>query len=278
MSKETIGTLGYEKEHNYALRADMTKAEFVKELCEGLPKPLDYFGFNVAMNKHGYESIDDVIKNGHNLLDVDQFTKAVEETEALILDVRHQRDFIRGFIPGSIFIGLSGTFAPWVGALLVDVKMPILLVADPGTEVEAITRLSRVGFDNVIGILNGGFETWESSGREIDRINAVDATTLAEELKSNSSTNVLDVRRPGEYSAEHIEGASHAPLSFLTNYFDSMPKEEFYIHCAGGYRSVIANSILKKNGIHNAIEVLGGYNAIKKTDAPKTDFICPDSN
>ena len=145
MSKETIGTLGHEKEHNYALRSDMTKEEFVKELCEGLPKPLDYFGFNVAMNKHGYKSIDEVIANGQNMLNVEQFITASEETKALILDVRHQSEFIRGFIPGSIFIGLSGTFAPWVGALLVDVKMPLLIVAEPGTEVEAITRLSRVG-------------------------------------------------------------------------------------------------------------------------------------
>lgn len=278
MSKETIGTLGHEKEHNYALRSDMTKEEFVKELCEGLPKPLDYFGFNVAMNKHGYKSIDEVIDNGHNLLNVEQFITASEEAEALVLDVRHQSEFIRGFIPGSIFIGLSGTFAPWVGALLVDVKMPLLIVAESGTEVEAITRLSRVGFDNVIGILDGGFESWKNSGRNIDTINAVDASTLAQKMNNDSSTKVVDVRRPAEYSAEHVEGASHAPLSFLTDHFDSMPKGEFYIHCEGGYRSVIANSILKKNGIHNAIEVLGGYSAIKKTDTPRTNFNCPDSN
>ena len=278
MSKETIGTLGHEKEHNYALRSDMTKEEFVKELCEGLPKPLDYFGFNVAMNKYGYKSIDEVIANGQNILNVDQFITASEEAEALVLDVRHQSEFIRGFIPGSIFIGLSGTFAPWVGALLVDVKIPILIVAEPGTEVEAITRLSRVGFDNVIGILDGGFESWKKSGRNVDTINAVDASTLAYKVNNNSTTKVVDVRRAGEYTAEHLAGASHAPLSLLTDYFDSMPNEEFYIHCAGGYRSVIANSILKKNGIHNAIEVLGGYNAIKKTDAPRTEFNCPDYN
>jgi len=278
MSKETIGTLGHEKEHNYALRSDMTKEEFVKELCEGLPKPLDYFGFNVAMNKHGYKSIDEVIANGHNMLNVEQFITALEEAEALVLDVRHQSEFIRGFIPGSIFIGLSGTFAPWVGALLVDVKMPLLIVAESGTEVEAITRLSRVGFDNVIGILDGGFESWKNSGRNIDTINAVDASTFAKKVYNDSSTKVVDVRRPGEYSAEHVKGASHAPLSFLTDYFDSMPKGDFYIHCAGGYRSVIANSILKKNGKHNAIEVLGGYNAIKKTNTPRTYFKCSDSN
>lgn len=278
MSKETIGTLGHEKEHNYALRSDMTKEEFVKELCEGLPKPPDYFGFNVAMNKHGYKSIDEVIANGQNMLNVEQFITASEVAEALVLDVRHQSEFIRGFIPGSIFIGLSGTFAPWVGALLVDVKMPLLIVAEPGTEVEAITRLSRVGFDNVIGILDGGFESWKNSGRNIDTINAVDASKLAQKVINDSSIKVVDVRRAGEYTAEHVKGASHAPLSFLTDHFDSMPKEEFYIHCAGGYRSVIANSILKKNGIHSAIEVLGGYNAIKKTDTPRTDFNYPDSN
>ena len=277
MSSETIGTLGHEKNTNYALRADMTKGEFVAELCEGLPKPLEYFGLNVAMNKHGYKSIDEVIENGHNLLKVEDFINTSTSTEALILDVRHQKEFIKGFIPGSIFIGLSGTFAPWVGALLVDVKMPLILVAEPGTEVEAITRLSRVGFDNVIGILDGGFESWRNAGKDIDSLNAVDASTLADKVNSNENTKVVDVRRPGEYEAEHVEGASHAPLSFLTDYLDRLPNEQFYVHCAGGYRSVIANSILKKNGIHNAIEVLGGFNAIKKTEAPRTDFVCPDS-
>lgn len=277
MSKETIGTLGHEKKNNYALREDMTKDEFVKELCEGLPKPLEYFGFNVAMNKHGYKSIDEVIDSGQNMLSVEDFISTSEQSEALILDVRHQREFIKGFIPGSIFIGLSGTFAPWVGALLVDVKIPLLLVAEPGTEVEAITRLSRVGFDNVIGILNGGFNSWKEAGKSVDTIAAVSASELAEKVNSDSNTKVVDVRRPGEYSAEHVDGASHAPLSFLTDYLERLPNEDFYMHCAGGYRSVIANSILKKHGIHNAIEVLGGYNAIKKTDAPRTDFVCPDS-
>lgn len=277
MSKETIGTLGHEKKHNYALREDMTKDEFVKELCEGLPKPLEYFGFNVAMNKHGYKSIDEVIDSGQNMLSVEDFISTSKQSEALILDVRHQREFIKGFIPGSIFIGLSGTFAPWVGALLVDVKIPLLLVAEPGTEVEAITRLSRVGFDNVIGILNGGFNSWKEAGKSVDTITAVSASELAEKVNSDSNTKVVDVRRPGEYSAEHVDGASHAPLSFLTDYLERLPNEDFYMHCAGGYRSVIANSILKKHGIHNAIEVLGGYNAIKKTDAPRTDFVCPDS-
>ena len=277
MSKDTIGTLGHEKKHNYALREDMTKDEFVKELCEGLPKSLEYFGFNVAMNKHGYKSIDEVIDSGQNMLSVEDFISASEQSEALILDVRHQREFIKGFIPGSIFIGLSGTFAPWVGALLVDVKIPLLLVAEPGTEVEAITRLSRVGFDNVIGILNGGFNSWKEAGKSVDTIAAVSASELAEKVNSDSNTKVVDVRRPGEYSAEHVDGASHAPLSFLTDYLERLPNEDFYMHCAGGYRSVIANSILKKHGIHNAIEVLGGYNAIKKTDAPRTDFVCPDS-
>ena len=277
MSKETIGTLGHEKKHNYALREDMTKDEFVKELCEGLPKPLEYFGFNVAMNKHGYKSIDEVIDSGQNMLSVEDFISTSKQSEALILDVRHQREFIKGFIPGSISIGLSGTFAPWVGALLVDVKIPLLLVAEPGTEVEAITRLSRVGFDNVIGILNGGFNSWKKAGKSVDTIAAVSASELAEKVNSDSNTKVVDVRRPGEYSTEHLDGASHAPLSFLTDYLERLPNEDFYMHCAGGYRSVIANSILKKHGIHNAIEVLGGYNAIKKTDAPRTDFVCPDS-
>tara|TARA_B100000427_G_scaffold319005_1_gene316765 strand:- start:154 stop:1566 length:1413 start_codon:yes stop_codon:yes gene_type:complete len=278
MSSETIGTLGHEKKNNYALRHDMTKEEFVTELCEGLPKPLDYFGFNVAMNKHGYKSIDEVIENGHNMLGVDEFIEASNATEAIILDVRHQSEFITGFIPGSIFIGLSGTFAPWVGALLVDVKMPLLLVAEKGKEVEAITRLSRVGFDNVIGILDGGFESWENAGKEVDSIVAVNASELAKQTLSGGETKIVDVRRPGEYSAEHVDGAVNSPLSFIAENLDNLPNEKFFIHCAGGYRSVIANSILKRNGIHSAIEVLGGYNSIKRTDAPRTDFVCPDSN
>ena len=278
MSSETIGTLGHEKKNNYALRHDMTKEEFVNELCEGLPKPLDYFGFNVAMNKHGYKSIDEVIENGHNMLGVDEFIEVSSATEALILDVRHQSDFINGFIPGSIFIGLSGTFAPWVGALLVDVKLPLLLVTENGKEVEAITRLSRVGFDNVIGILDGGFESWENAGKEIDQIEAVNASELAKETLSGGETNIVDVRRPSEYSSEHVEGALNSPLSLIAENLEKLPDKKFFIHCAGGYRSVIANSILKRNGIHSAIEVLGGYNAIKSTDAPRTDFVCPDSN
>jgi glyoxylase-like metal-dependent hydrolase (beta-lactamase superfamily II)/rhodanese-related sulfurtransferase len=277
MSKETIGTIGHEKANNYALRSDMTKEEFISEVCEGLPKPLEYFGFNVHMNKNGYKSIDEVISSGTNMMGPDEFEEAANNAEALVLDVRHQSEFIQGFIPQSIFIGLSGTFAPWVGALLVDVKQPLLLVVEPGKEKEAITRLSRVGFDNVIGILEGGFESWKASGRETDKINAIDATTLADIAGADSNTPIVDVRRPGEYEAEHVEEASHAPLDFLTDYLEELPEGKFYIHCAGGYRSVIANSILKKNGLHNAVEVLGGYNAIKKTEIAKTVFVCPST-
>jgi hydroxyacylglutathione hydrolase len=277
MSQETIGTLGHEKENNYALRSDMTREEFITEVCEGLPKPLDYFGFNVHMNKHGYQSIDEVIKSGTNMMSPEEFEAAANNSEALVLDVRHQSEFIKRFIPRSIFIGLSGSFAPWVGALLVDVKQPLLLVIEPGMEKEAITRLSRVGFDNVIGILEGGYDSWVNSGRETDSITAIDAKKLAELAGKDADTSIVDVRRQGEYEAEHVEGANHTPLDFLTEYFGKLPDGEFYIHCAGGYRSVIANSILKKNGIHSAIEVLGGYNAIKKTEIAKTTFVCPST-
>ena len=274
MSKETIGTIGHEKANNYALRADMTREEFITEVLDGLLPPLEYFGFNVQMNKQGYTSIDEVIKNGSNLLEPDQFEIAANDTDAVILDVRHQSDFVKGFIPRSIFVGLAGGFAPWVGALLADVKKPILLVVEEGMEEEAVIRLSRVGFDNVIGILKGGFKSWTDSGKEIDKIQTIEAN----ELEGLGTPAVFDVRKTGEFDAGHVESAKSTPLDFLNEYLSEFPNSgDFYIHCAGGYRSVIANSILKKQGIHNGIDVLGGYTAITKTDLPVTDDVCPST-
>ena len=256
------------------LRPGMTREEFVNEVLEGLLPPLEYFGFNIQMNKQGYVSIDEVIKNGTNLLDPDQFEIAANDTDAVILDVRHESEFVKGFIPRSVFIGLDGGFAPWVGALLVDVKQPILLVVEEGMEEEAVIRLSRVGFDNVIGILQGGFKNWIDSGKETDRIETIEAS----QLEGLDSPSVFDVRKTGEYTAGHIEFAKSTPLDFINEYLSSFPnKGDFYIHCAGGYRSVIANSILKKHGIHNGIDVLGGYDAITITDMPVTDNVCPST-
>ena len=274
MSSETIGTIGHEKANNYALRADMTREEFITEVLDGLLPPLEYFGFNVQMNKQGYTSIEEVIKNGTNLLEPDQFEIAANDTDAVILDVRHQSEFVKGFIPRSIFIGLAGGFAPWVGALLVDVKQPLLLVVEDGLEEEAVIRLSRVGFDNVIGILKGGFKSWTDSGKEIDKIKTIEAN----KLEVLGSPDVFDVRKTTEFDAGHVESAKSAPLDNLNNYLNEFPNNgDFYIHCAGGYRSVIANSILKKQGIHNGIDVLGGYGAIAKTEIPIAEYVCPST-
>ena len=265
LSKETVGTLGDQKQHNYALRKDMTKEEFVKEVTNGLLPPPEYFPLNVQLNKEGYQPIDEVIKTGSKALSVNDFELVANETAALILDVRHQLEFIKGFIPQSIFIGLGGTFAPWVGALIKDIHQPILLVVPEGKEKEAITRLSRVGFDNVLGYLQDGFSAWETSGKEIDKLKSVSAVEL--EAKISKGALVFDVRKPGEYDAEHIDNVPNTPLDFLNNHVAEFPSDkDFYLHCAGGYRSVIAASILKARGYRKVIDVAGGYAAIKNTE------------
>lgn len=273
LSKETVGTIGDQKRTNYALRANMTKEEFVKEVTDGLLPPPAYFPLNVKMNKEGYQSIDEVIKKGAKALSVSDFEKVANTTDAIILDVRHQFEFVKGFIPQSIFIGLGGTFAPWVGALIKEVTQPILLVTSKGEEETAITRLSRVGFDNVLGYLEGSFESWKASGKEIDTLRSVSANDLEEAL--NNKAKVFDARKPGEYDNEHIVEVSNTPLDFLNEHIEEFPKkEDFYIHCAGGYRSVIAASILKARGYHNVIDVAGGYKAIRETNIVRTVPVC----
>jgi glyoxylase-like metal-dependent hydrolase (beta-lactamase superfamily II)/rhodanese-related sulfurtransferase len=277
MMKETVDTLGNQKKMNYALRADMTKDEFVQEVTEGLAPPPMYFPLNVKMNKEGYEDIDKVLERGTQFLSPDGFEVAANETGAIVLDVRHQNDFVKGHIPRSIFIGLDGTFAPWVGALIADVAQPILLVTPDGREEEAVTRLSRVGFDQTLGILKGGFDAWKAAGKEFDSISSVSAETLAQEYQ-HGEVSIFDVRKSTEYLSEHIEGANNTPLNFLNNHLAEYPKgKPFYIHCAGGYRSVIAASILKSRGIHNLIDVAGGFKAIAETTLPKTDYVCPST-
>ncbi|MCD8409023.1 MBL fold metallo-hydrolase [Tenacibaculum finnmarkense] len=276
LSKETIGTIGDQKKTNYALRENMTKAEFIKEVTDGLLPPPAYFPLNVKMNKEGYESIDDVIKNGAKSLSVANFEKIANTTDAIILDVRHQSEFIKGFIPKSIFIGLGGTFAPWVGALIKDVKQPILLVTPEGEEETAITRLSRVGFDNVLGYLEGSFNAWKTSGKEIDTLRSVSANVLEDAISKKAL--VFDARKPGEYAKEHIVDVPSTPLDFLNDHIEEFPKtEDFYVHCAGGYRSVIAASILKARGYHNVIDVSGGFAAIRKTSIERTVAVCPST-
>lgn len=281
LSKETIGTIGNQKQVNYALRADMSREEFIKEVTDGLLPPPAYFPMNVKLNKEGYENVEDII-NEAVAFDAKTFELVANETEALILDVRHQDDFEKGHIPKSIFIGIDGGFAPWVGALILDIKQPILLITPVGKEEETILRLARVGYDNTLGYLKGGFETWKRSGLEYDTVNSTSAEKLDKILQNVQTgkvkVGVFDVRKPGEFLSEHIENASTTPLDFINDYIAEFPKEEpFYIHCAGGYRSMIAASILKSRGYHNVINILGGFTAIKKTGIKTTDYVCPST-
>ncbi|MDA7820215.1 MBL fold metallo-hydrolase [Flavobacteriaceae bacterium] len=275
LSKETVGTLGDQKKTNYALRADMTKEEFIKEVTDGLLPPPQYFPLNVKMNKEGYEDIDTVIKTGTRPLSPQAFEVAANETGAIVLDVRHQNDFAKGHIPQSIFIGIDGGFAPWVGAMIGDVKQPILLVTPEGREEETVTRLARVGFDNTLGYLNGGISSWKKNGKTIDTVEGIDVESF--KLLAENST-IFDVRKPGEYLSEHLVNANSTPLDFLNNHMSEFPsKGNFYIHCAGGYRSMIAASILKSRGIHNLIDVRGGFSAIKEGGMKVSDYVCPST-
>ena len=278
LSKETVDTLGNQKKTNYALRADMTKAEFVEEVLDGIAPPPQYFAKNAMMNKMGYDSFEAVMQKGNVPLDPEQFEALANHESALILDVRPQSDFIKSHIPNSIFIGLNGGFAPWVGAVITDIKQPILLVVPEGKSEEAVTRLSRVGYDNTLGYLEGGLTTWEASGREIDTLESISAEAFANIYKEDNSINILDVRKDGEYSSSHLETAQHFALDFINSQMGDVDRDNtYYIHCAGGYRSVIAASILKARGFNKLIDVAGGFGAIKQTDLPTTDFVCPST-
>jgi len=275
MSKETTGTIGDQKKTNYALRADMTKAEFITEVTDGLLPPPAYFPQNVKMNQEGYDDLDTIITKGTQGFTPAEFEAKVNKTGAIVLDVRHQNDFVLGHIPRSIFIGIDGGFAPWVGALIGDVKQPILVVAPEGREAEVITRLSRVGFDNTIGFLKGGYNSWAREGKETDTLRSITAEEFASE---KGNTKVFDVRKVGEFQSTHITNAIHTPLSKMNEYLDNYKAEKTsYIHCAGGYRSVIAASILKSRGIHNITDVKGGFGAIKKTNVSISDYVCPST-
>lgn len=274
MSKETVSTIGNQKATNYALRANMTESEFVTEVTEGLLPPPAYFGMNVAMNKKGYESFETVLNHGMRAIKVADFEKITADSGALILDTRKNTVFSKGFIPQSINIGIDGDFAPWVGALVADVNQPIILVSEIGREEETVTRLSRVGFDNLIGHLDGGFEAWQKAGQEIDIINRITAEQFSNEVKIGES-KIIDIRKESEYCAEHVEEAYNKPLANINDWIkDINPKEHFYLHCAGGYRSMIAASILEARGFRNFTEIEGGFNAIAKTNIPKTNFVC----
>ena len=253
----------------------MTREEFIKEVTDGLLAPPAYFPMNVMLNKTGYKDIADVLEAGQNGLTPDEFENAANQTGAVVLDVRHQSDFAQGHIPRSIFIGIDGSFAPWVGALIKDVEQPILLVADEERLEEVITRLSRVGFDNTLGYLKGGFKAWKNSGKEIDQVESITAEDFAQVQKAKA-IHVVDVRKESEFLSEHIIGAENVPLDDLNQHLDQFSNTETnFIHCAGGYRSMIASSILKSRGIHNLVDVQGGFSAIKNTDINVSAYVCP---
>lgn len=272
MQKETVDTLGNQKKTNYALNQP-NKESFVREVLDGLSAPPKYFGMNVALNKKGYESFENVLHQSNKPISAEDFEGVAGDSGALVLDTRNAADFHQGFIPNSINIGLKGDFAPWVGAMIVDVHQPILLVSDPGTEEEVITRLSRVGFDHVLGYLEGGFESWKNSGKEIDTIHRISAQEFA--AKFSEDSKIIDVRKESEYDAEHVEDAFRRPLADINEWANTLNNDEhFFIHCAGGYRSMIAASILNSRGIRNFTEIDGGFNKIKETSVPKSNFVC----
>jgi glyoxylase-like metal-dependent hydrolase (beta-lactamase superfamily II) len=273
MQKETVDTLGNQKKTNYALNQN-SKESFIKAVTDGLLPPPAYFGMNVAMNKKGYESFDNVVYKGLNALSPEEFEKTAELFGALILDVRNNDEFAKGFIPQSINIGLNGDFAPWVGALIGDVKQPILLITDENKQEETLTRLSRVGFDTVLGFLEGGFEAWKKNGREIDIINRISAKQFESEIK-NKEVKIIDVRKESEYQSEHVNEAYNMPLAYINDWIGNLDSEKhFYLHCAGGYRSMMAASILQARGYRNFTEIEGGFAAIANTEVSKSNFVC----
>ncbi|RZJ81852.1 MAG: MBL fold metallo-hydrolase [Flavobacterium sp.] len=275
MSKETFDTLGHQKEVNYALKAT-SKEQFIKEVTDGILPPPQYFAKNAALNKGGYERIDEVFEKGLVALNPQEFEDLANQTGALILDTRDPQVFAKSFIPNAINIGLNGQFAPWVGALISDLKQEILLITEDDKAKETITRLARVGYDNTIGYLAGGMSAWASAGKETDQIESISATEFETALNINPNINALDVRKPGEYEAEHLETTLTRPLDYINDWTNEIkPDETYYIHCAGGYRSMIAASILKARGVNNVIDVAGGYGAIKNTNLKRSDFACP---
>lgn len=274
LSSETYDTLGNQKLTNYALQP-MSKEEFVEKVTEGLTTPPQYFPENVMMNKMGYESIDDVLSQGLTALNPDEF-EAEKAKGTLVLDVREAQSFNNAFIPGSLNIGLRGSFAPWVGVMITNIRRPLLLVIEEGDERETVIRLARVGYDNVVGFLNGGMEAWKNAGKTAEIIKSISAEEFAKIADSDKNINVLDVRNVGEYLSEHLVAATNHPLGSLAESMESLDMNgTYYIHCAGGYRSMAAAALLHADGFKNIIDVAGGFKALKETSVEKTDYICP---
>ena len=274
MSKETTDTLGHQKQYNYALREDMTREEFIQEVTEGLVAPPQYFPHNVLMNlKGGIASIDEIINRGTRKLSPAEFQMVWEVEEALVIDTRSKDTFPKGFIPGSIFIGLDDNFAPWAGALITDMKQPILLITEEGHEEEAVTRLARVGYDNTLGVLDGGIESWKAANLAMETIEEISAEAFAGIYLPSGSIHLLDVRKESEYASQHLEGAVNFPLDFINQNMSMLDKDlQYYLHCGGGYRSVIAASILKARGWDQLVNIQGGFKALSATPLPKTTF------
>lgn len=279
LSKETWGYLGEQKKNNYALRQDMSKDEFIKEVTAGLVPPPQYFAKNAMMNKAGYESFDDVLESGVVALDPDQFQEIVETQDALMLDTRSPGEYASAHIPNSINIGINGSFAPWVGALITDIKQAIVLITEPGMEEEVVTRLARVGYDHTLGYLHGGIKAWEKAEKEIDIIESISPEEFAKRWKAGDVDEVLDARKPTEFLAHHMEGATNFPLDYVNKNMNMLSKNRtYYIHCAGGYRSMIMSSILQARGIRNIVDVQKGFNGIEENgQLPLTDYKCPTS-
>ncbi|MDX5427038.1 MAG: MBL fold metallo-hydrolase [Bacteroidota bacterium] len=277
LSSKTWDTLGNQKKTNYALREDMSKEEFIKEVTTGLLPPPQYFPKNAMMNKMGYESFDEVLTRGVKGLSVEEF-KNLRKEGALVLDTRNTPEYEEGHVPGSWFIGLDGNFAMWVGALIHDIHQPIIFIAPEGREEEVVTRLSRVGYDKAKGFLKGGIQAWMDAGEEIETVTSIEPKEL-EKLYNGEESNIVDVRKNGEFTAQHIEGAIHYPLDYINEHVNDLDKEKTYlVHCAGGYRSVVAISILKANGYQNLVNVHKGFSGIQKeTELPITEYVCPTS-
>ncbi len=276
LSKKTVGTVGDQKNTNYALRADMTKEEFIKEVLSGISEAPQYFSKNAILNQCGYSELDEVLENGNKPLSVSEFESLISDSNNLVLDVRTQKEFIENHIPGSLFIGLNGGFAPWVGALINNIKQSILLVVPEGKSKEAITRLARVGYDHTIGYLEGGMQAWVAAGKAIDQLTSISSIEFENHTKKEV-LSILDVRKKAEYDTMHLklDGLQHLSLGQINLKLDKIDTQKtYYIHCAGGYRSVIAASILKANGFHNVIDIAGGFSAIKKTDLNLTKSTC----
>ena len=272
MSDETSSTIGDQKQSNYALRADMTRDEFIREVTDGLMPPPQYFSLNAKLNKMGYDSIDEVMARGAQPLKPREFETVANASGAVVLDVRNKEDFVKGHIPNSIFIGLDGTFAPWVGALIPDLQQEIILVTPVGRERETVMRLARVGYDNAIGYLEGGFEAWVSAGKDVEQLDSISVEEFADQYKRDAEIAILDVRKPGEWNAGHIAGSQNFALDYINNNMSEIGRgETYFLHCRSGYRSTIAASILQARGFHQLVNVLGTFEEIRKSQMPVTD-------